>query len=90
MFVIDINGPPLLFGRTAIQALNLVKIHAVGEGPFNQKEQILQEYADVFKEERGVFEDYEYNIKVNNEVHSQSPMTTTRACTSGIEIERRN
>ena len=43
VFVIDVYGPPLL-GRTAIQALNLVKIYAVGDGPSIERECILQEY----------------------------------------------
>ena len=67
VFVIDVDGPPLM-GRSAIQALNLVKIYAVGDGPSNERECILQEYADVFKEELGVFKSYEYDIKVNKEV----------------------
>ena len=53
VFVIDVDGPALL-GRSAIQALNLLTIHAVRKGPVNQKEHILQEYADGFKEELGV------------------------------------
>ena len=57
VFVIDVDGPPLL-GRSAIQALTLVKIYAVGDGPSNERECILQEYADVFKEELGVFKNY--------------------------------
>ena len=43
---------------SAIQALTLVKIYAVGDGPSNERECILQEYADVFKEELGVFRNY--------------------------------
>lgn len=57
VFVIDVDGPPLL-GRSAIQALTLVKIYAVGDGPSNEREYILQEFADVFKEELGVFKNY--------------------------------
>ena len=67
VFVIDLDGPPLL-ARSAIQALNLVKIHAVGDAPSNERECILQEYAEVLKEELGVFKSYEYDIKVNKEV----------------------
>ena len=67
VFVIDVDGPPLL-GRSAIQALNLVNIYAVGDRPSNERECILQEYTDVFKEELGVFNNYEYDIKVNKEV----------------------
>ena len=88
VFVIDVDGP----GRSAIQALNLVKIHAVGEGPFNQKKHILQEYADVFKEELGVFKDYEYDIKVNNEVppkvQRQRPVPAPLELRLKEEIER--
>ena len=57
VFVIDVDEPPLL-RRSAIQALTLVKIYAVGDGPSNERECILQEYADVFKEELGVFKNY--------------------------------
>jgi len=65
--LIDVDGPPLL-ARSAIQARNLVKIYANGDAPLNERECILQEYADVFKEELGVFKSYEYDIKVNKEV----------------------
>ena len=67
VFVIDVDGPPLL-QRSATHALNLIKIYAVGNGPANERECILQEYADVFKEELGVFKNYKYDIKVNKEV----------------------
>ena len=67
VFVIDVDGPPLL-GRSAIQALNLVKIYAVGDRSSNERECVLREYADVFKEELGLFKNYEYDIKVNKEV----------------------
>ena len=51
----DVDGPPLLaMGRRAIQALNLVKIYAIGDGPSIERECILQEYADLFKEKLGV------------------------------------
>ena len=36
VFVIDVDGPPLL-GRSGIHALNLVKISAVGDGPSNDE-----------------------------------------------------
>ena len=67
VFVIDVDGP-LLLGRSAIQALNRMKICAVGHGPSNEGECIFQDYADVLKEELGVFKNYEYDIKVNKEV----------------------
>ena len=91
VFVIDVDGPPLL-GRSAIQAFNLVKIHAVGEGQVNQKECILHEYADVFKEELGVLKDYEYDIKINNEVppkvQRQRPVPAPLELRLKEEIER--
>ena len=67
VFVIDVDGPPLL-QRSATHTLNLIKIYAVCNGPANERECILQEYADVFKEELGVFKNYRYDIKVNKEV----------------------
>jgi len=67
VFVVDVDGPPLL-GRSAIQALNLIKIHAVGEEQGTQKEVILQDYEDVFIEELGEFKDYEYEIMVDKDV----------------------
>ena len=67
VFVIDVDGPPLL-RMSAIHALNLVKIYAVVNGRANERECIFQEYADVFKEELGVFKNYRYDIKVNKEV----------------------
>ena len=68
VFVIDVDGP-LLLGRSAIQALNLEKIYAVGDGPSIDREYILQcsEYTGVFKEQLGVFISFEYDIKVNKE-----------------------
>ena len=66
VFVIDVDGP-LLLGRSAIQALNLEKIYAVGDGPSIDRECILQEYTGVFKEQLGVFISFEYDIKVNKE-----------------------
>lgn len=91
VFVIDVEGPPLL-GRSAIQALNLVKIHAVGECQSNERESILQEYADIFQEELGVFNDYEYDIKVNKEVppkvQRQRPVPAPLEARLKEEIER--
>ena len=40
----------------------------VEDGPSNERECILQEYADVFKEELELFKNYEYDIIVNKEV----------------------
>lgn len=91
VFVIDVEGPPLL-GRSAIQALNLVKIHAVGEGPVKERESILQEFEDIFQEELGVFNDYEYDIKVNKEVppkvQRQRPVPAPLESRLKEEIER--
>ena len=67
VFVIDVDGPPLL-RKSVIQALNLVKIYAVGDGPSIERECISQEYVDVFKEELRVFKNGEYDIKVDKEV----------------------
>lgn len=43
VFVINVNGPSLL-GRSANQALYLIKIHAVGEDRTKERENILKEY----------------------------------------------
>ena len=68
VFVIDVDGP-LLLERSAIKALNLEKIYAVGDGPSIDRECILQcsEYTGVFKEQLGVFISFEYDIIVNKE-----------------------
>jgi len=91
VFVIDVDGPALL-GRSAILALNLIKVHAVGEGPANERGCILKEYADVFKEELGEFKDYEYDIKINNEVppkvQRQRPVPAPLESKLKEEIER--
>ena len=91
VFVIDVDGSPLL-GRSAIQALNLVKIYAAGDGSSKERECILQEYTDVFKEELGVFKSYEYDIKVNKEVppkvQGQRPVPAPLESKIKEEIER--
>ena len=40
----------------------------VDDGPSNERECILQEYADVFKKELELFKNHEYDIIVNKEV----------------------
>ena len=91
VFVIDVDGPPLL-GRSAIQALNLVKIHAVGEGLSDERDSILQEFEDIFKEELGLFKDYEYKIRINKNVppvvQRQRPIPATLESKLKEEIER--
>lgn len=91
VFVVDVDGPPLL-GRSAIQALNLIKIHAVGEEQGTQKEVILQDYEDVFSEELGEFKDYEYEIMVDKDVppkaQRQRPVPAMIESKLKAEIER--
>lgn len=55
-------------GRSALASLDLVRIHAVGESPTQERGRIYQEYEQLFKEELGDFKNYEYKIRINPDV----------------------
>ena len=55
-------------GRSALASLDLVRIHAVGESPTQERGGIYQEYEQLLKEELGDFKNYEYKIRINPDV----------------------
>ena len=55
-------------GRSALSILNHVEVHAVGESPTQERERIYQEYKNLFREEHGVFKNYEHKIKISADV----------------------